>query len=249
MSIPKASPSRKLTIRKVRDKLRQIELRKLQFRDMFQQRFPHLVNLTLQCLKNHYSERPGFLELSQMIEKMKRNRHLEFQDYKHRLTKYLMLKTKIIAEPENYEPKPSQTSSQIFAVENNILHSRFKSTTPKQVIQLESPEKPKLKVRQSIQVEPRPVYVEPKREFLPEPVESFHESVIELEKGRSQMKGSQYKMKIFDDSQDLYYRKIEKTERIQEVDFGSNFIGKNNGRGGRSRESRKTKKFIQISEV
>ena len=73
-----------------------------------------MVNLVLACLKNHYSERPNFLQLEHIIRAMKRDRHLEFEDYKHRLARHIKSTLKIHAEPEVYTPQISRTNSHFY---------------------------------------------------------------------------------------------------------------------------------------
>jgi hypothetical protein len=197
----------------------------------------------MKCLENQYDKRPTFTMLKGFIEKKKREQRSKFKDYKSSLITFLQSKIKVEDKSEEEEEEEElqveqmrTVNPQTFGISNNMEFSMYKS----QQFKIE-----KKKVEKENLLLSNPV------DDIFEPSKPPVESIVfppEEKKNLNEMKKSRYK--IFDDSQDLYYRKIEKRDQIQEVDLGKHFIGKgSNPYDSESSNAKKQKKYIKISEV
>ena len=230
-----------LIYRKVKSKLRQIEVQKLKFRDRYIKKNPILVDILLKCLENQYDKRPTFSMLRRDIQEKKLELKSRYKVYKDSLQRFLSSKLDTKEDSIEIENTPKTIDPSSLGIVSNMEFSMYKS----QQFNINSKKKQE-------EVNTYPI-ISPEKEPSNVKINGKQvESHIFNEKKPeeiSEMKMSQYKARIFEDSQDLYYRKIEKKDQIQEVNFGSNFIGKTNEEFKSEPNSAKQKKFIKISEV
>ena len=147
-----------------------------------------------------------------MILEEKRQQKLKFNDYKTSLVKHLKLSQIDNQEnvEENHVPKPEEfeiKSAFTFSMLKNV-----KSIVNKEYIQPINILNKKVKENDSFSLSSKQSN---KNIFVSEMIDTNKLQQSENEEGKM----AQNKGKIFEESQDLYYREINKQEQIQEVEF------------------------------
>ena len=181
-----------------------------------------------------------------MIEDHLRDQKNKFNEQQKKLKDYINSKVLFRGEVEERDVESPKPDIQSFEIGSSMVYSRIK---------LEHKEKPRapevLLKHESIKSINFDENSEIKNKNLLLESEVFPKKVQpvpiqpELNHEEERNMRSHHKQMIFDNSQDLYYKNIETDKQIQEVNFGSNFMGSNGIGGG----NKKSKRLIRVSQV
>jgi outer membrane biosynthesis protein TonB len=187
-----------------------LELLKQEFRNKFEVTNPVLTDITMWCLNHQYEDRPDFLELEEKFGKLiLSDKPFVSQIIPVSSEKLILMKSEA-KEPEIEEKKPQENFTYHNAHNYNYFVKSKKVKKEPEIIE-------------EVKPEPKSPEKEEKEEIVKivkkvEKEEKIEISIIEPEKKEitDPYPKRVYKEKIFDDSQDFYYRpKIEyKTNKL-----------------------------------
>ena len=182
-----------------------------------------MVDLTLWCLEHKYNKRPKFKDLRSMIIKYRNKDKKQKFEFRRGNTRNFDINKK-----KRTRPKPSVQSMKNFGIQSNIMYKKDITSESNRDVLVES-------IFQNL-VDEKEFKTEPvKEDFVIEPVNITEESIKEDKNSGpfgndyesvKEPAMKRYKQKIFEESQDIYYREVKKEGLVNYKTLGSQFLKK-----------------------
>lgn len=230
-------------------KLKQIESRKGEFRDKFYEKHPLLVDLTLWCLEHKYSDRPKFKDLHFKIMQSKRENR---KNFKHFRSNKNFKFPKIQLGGRKLSPSRRIESMRELSIQSHsdfqhksipseppnltsVFLKKKESETVSQaredfVVQAESKQSvQKLSFKSEVKQATRGSRVAQENQFFSENVDQTYVKPFDNDYSGdklSSVKKKRTQQKIFDESQDIYYRELKNEGVINYHSLGTGPQGK-----------------------
>lgn len=264
------SVSKSSLTRDIIAKLSQIDKQKEIFREKFYDKHPLLVELTLWCLEHSYDRRPKFLDLRSMIIQHKHNNQEQMRLFRSGTMEKF---PKVQTHGRAFNPKKKTFSAQNMSIQSNIIFQKDKSLVMLPQVQSEVFKKQSVPEKQIAIYSDNKEEEDFKLQSELIPSEDFSEEYLEKEKEgvqknlnkeksedkrtddfqvfdsnysdakASTIKRFRHRQKIFDESQDIYYREVKK-EGLINYDLGENLGAKDHHKGHYERQTSKMRSHM-----